>query len=70
MMKRIVWLLLALLFCASAFAEGSDAVQVSYLGPEGTYTEEAARFWFTHGEALNPKATVNDAVTDVSRSPV
>ena len=64
-MKRIVWLLLALLFCASAFAEGSDAVQVSYLGPEGTYTEEAARFWFTHGEALNPKATVNDAVTDV-----
>ena len=64
MMKRIALLLLTLLFCASAFAEGS-AVQVSYLGPEGTYTEEAARFWFTGGEALNPKATVNDAVTDV-----
>ena len=64
-MKRIVLLLLTLLFCASAFAEGSGVARVSYLGPEGTYTEEAARFWFTGGEALNPKATVNDAVADV-----
>ena len=64
-MKRIALLLLTLLFFASAFAEGSDAVRVSYLGPEGTYTEEAAQFWFTNGEALNPKETVNAAVTDV-----
>ena len=64
-MKRVSFLLLALLFCSFAFAEGSDTIQVSYLGPEGTYTEEAARFWFTGAEALNPKETVNDAVTDV-----
>lgn len=65
MMKRIALLLMTLLFSASALAEGPDAVQVSYLGPEGTYTEEAAQFWFKDGEALNPKATVNDAVMDV-----
>ena len=65
MIRRIAWLLLTLLFSFSAHAEGSDAVQVSYLGPEGTYTEEAAQFWFKNGEALNPKATVNDAVMDV-----
>ena len=64
-MKRVALLLLAMLFCTFAFAEGSETIQVSYLGPEGTYTEEAARFWFTDGEALNPKATVNDAVADV-----
>ena len=70
MMKRIAYLflpllLLSLLYTASAFAEGPDAVQVSYLGPEGTYTEEAAQFWFQDGEILNPKKTVNDAVMDV-----
>ena len=69
-MKRIAWLVLSLLllfqlFPASAFAEGSDAVQVSYLGPEGTYTEEAAQFWFQDGETLNPKSTVDDAVADM-----
>ena len=64
-MKRILFLLLTMLFCVSAFAEESDAMQVSYLGPEGTYTEEAAQFWFTGGETLKPKETVNDAVTDV-----
>ena len=65
MIKRIALLLTVLLFCASAFAEGTDAGRVSYLGPEGTYTEEAAQLWFTDGEALNPKATVNDAIADV-----
>ena len=42
-----------------------ETIQVSYLGPEGTYTEEAAQFWFRGGETLNPKKTVNDAVMDV-----
>ena len=42
-----------------------DAVKVSYLGPEGTYTEEAAQFWFRNGETLIPKATVNDAIADM-----
>ena len=70
MTKRIAWLLLPfllllLLFSASSFAEGADAVQVSYLGPEGTYTEEAAQFWFCSGETLNPRATVNDAIADL-----
>ncbi len=67
MMKRIALLLLlaALLFSVSAFAEDSGTVRVSYLGPEGTYTEEAAQFWFRDGETLIPKATVNDAVNDV-----
>ena len=70
MTKRIALLLLPimlllLLFSASAFAESADAVQVSYLGPEGTYTEEAARFWFCSGETLNPRATVNDAIADL-----
>ena len=70
MTKRIAWLLLPfllllLLFSASSFAESADAVQASYLGPEGTYTEEAAQFWFCSGETLNPRATVNDAIADL-----
>ena len=70
MTKRIALLLLPillllLLFSASSFAESADAVQVSYLGPEGTYTEEAAQFWFSSGETLNPRSTVNDAIADV-----
>ena len=62
---RITLLLMILLLTASVLAEEADAVQVSYLGPKGTYTEEAAQFWFREGEALNPKSTVNDAVHDV-----
>ena len=70
MTKRIAllflpFLLLLLLFSASSFAESADAVRVSYLGPEGTYTEEAAQFWFCSGETLNPRATVNDAIADL-----
>ena len=41
------------------------AARVSYLGPAGTYTEEAAQFFFQGGEALNPKETVNDAIADL-----
>ncbi len=44
---------------------GPDTIQVSYLGPEGTYTEEAAKFWFQNGEAFLSKQTVNDAIADV-----
>ncbi len=65
MMKRIACLLLVLLFPAVSFGEAPKAIQVSYLGPEGTYTEEAAQFWFRDGEILNPKETVTDAVNDV-----
>ena len=38
---------------------------VSYLGPAGTYTEEAAQLFFQNGEALTPKETVNDAIGDL-----
>ena len=39
--------------------------RVSYLGPAGTYTEEAAQFFFRGGEALRPKETVQDAIADL-----
>ena len=42
-----------------------EIIKVSHLGPAGTYTEEAAQFWFREGETLDPKKTVNDAVMDV-----
>ena len=42
-----------------------EAARVSYLGPAGTYTEEAAQFFFQGGEALNPRETVNDAIADL-----
>ena len=45
--------------------QGETAVSVSYLGPAGTYTEEAAQLFFQDGETLNPKETVNDAIADV-----
>ena len=64
-MKRFALLLLALLLAVPAFAEGADAVRVSYLGPEGTYTQEAALRFFDGGEQLEPRETVNDAIADV-----
>ena len=55
-----------LLFGQAAWAEGSeDAARVSYLGPEGTYTQEAAQFFFQGGETLIPRETVNAAIADV-----
>lgn len=48
-------------------APPSDAVRfaearVSYLGPEGTYTQEAAGFFFQSAAAFLPAATVDDAI--------
>ena len=45
--------------------EAGGTARVSFLGPAGTYTEEAAQFWFQEGEELVPKETVNDAVEDL-----
>ena len=62
------WLtLLSLLLCllCPAAASAEAGAQVSYLGPRGTYTEEAAQFFFGEGAALNPKETVNDAIADL-----
>lgn len=40
--------------------------KVSYLGPEGTYTEEAAQFFYPNAASLVPEATVTEAITDVA----
>lgn len=66
MRKCISVLVIMLLFFAAASAESPASVRVSFLGPKGTYTEEAAQFWFRNGEELVPKDTVNDAIDDVS----
>ena len=42
----------------------ADAV-VSYLGPAGTYTEQAAELLFAQGAQLQPCGTVADALDDV-----
>ena len=41
-----------------------DEPQVSYLGPAGTYTEEAAKFFFKDGD-FRLRDTVTDAISDV-----
>ena len=66
MLRRfaLVTVVLSLLCQLAAFSETAEAVRVSYLGPEGTYTEEAAQFFFQSGETLIPKETVNDAIED------
>ena len=57
---------LLLLFVSAALADGeTTSVRVSYLGPAGTYTEEAAQFFFPDGASVNPKEAVNDAIADV-----
>ena len=60
MKARAVVLIMVLVICATV-----SMAEVSYLGPEGTYTEEAAQFWFDDDEILIPKETVNDAISDV-----
>ncbi len=65
MKKRIICLMISLLLASGAFAESRDPVRVSYLGPEGTYTEKASRFWFRNGEKLIPRETVQDAIADL-----
>ena len=47
-------------------AEVKENARVSYLGPQGTYTEEAAQFFFPEAEAMLPEATVPLAIADVS----
>jgi len=44
--------------------EAGDTARVSYLGPAGTYTEEAAQYYFSDG-IFQPKETVDDAIADV-----
>ena len=61
--RFMFWVLVfSLLFQMTASA---DEISVAYLGPAGTYTEEAAQFFFRNGETLIPKETVNDAIADM-----
>ncbi|MGN0706630.1 MAG: prephenate dehydratase [Faecalibacterium sp.] len=61
--------LLLLCSCTSPKAVAAPALPtdavVSYLGPAGTYTEQAAERLFPQGAALQPRETVSDAVRDV-----
>ncbi|ETP73251.1 prephenate dehydratase [Lachnospiraceae bacterium JC7] len=45
--------------------EADAGTKISYLGPEGTYTEEAAQFFFSDTGEFIPKDTVDDAISDV-----
>ena len=55
--------MLCLMGCPMAAAEAP--ARVSYLGPQGTYTEEATQFFFGDGASLNPRETVQDAIADL-----
>ena len=44
----------------------ADVTKVAYLGPAGTYTEEAAKLFFGGNDELMPQATVADALVLVS----
>ncbi len=43
-------------------AEIDDVTTVAYLGPAGTYTEEATKLFFGNNDELKPQETVSDAL--------
>ena len=43
-----------------------EQARVSYLGPAGTYTEEAAQFFFPDASEFLPESTVPEAIADVA----
>ena len=49
---------------SSTFEVKTNAA-VSYLGPEGTYTEEAAKHFFKSAKSFIPKKTVDEAIEEV-----
>lgn len=72
LLLSVAWTIMAL----TSFAVAEDAPQeivektsqadkVSYLGPAGTYTEEAAQSFFQSGEILEPTETVNQALENL-----
>lgn len=54
----------------AADAEIDDVTTIAYLGPEGTYTEEATKLFFGGNDELLPQATVADALALVADSSV
>ncbi|MBQ9010470.1 MAG: histidine-type phosphatase [Clostridia bacterium] len=63
-MKKGIGLLLALMLLVPALCMAAPS-RISYLGPAGTYTEEATRFWFQEEGTFQPRETVSDAIQDV-----
>lgn len=57
----VILFLLVLALQSSVFAS------VSYLGPAGTYTEEASVLFFGEAETIIPTGTVNDALSMVKK---
>ncbi|MBQ6530917.1 MAG: hypothetical protein IJI39_08365 [Clostridia bacterium] len=49
----------------SASSQIKENAKVSYLGPEGTYTEEATQYFFQNGAAFIPETTVQKAIEAV-----
>ena len=50
----------------AANAEIEDVTTVAYLGPEGTYTEEASKLFFGNNDTFLPQETVADALSLVA----
>ena len=67
MLQRMA-LILVLVVCTSCLYTVADAASVSYLGPEGTYTEEASQLFFGMENDFYPQKTVADAVQMMLRS--
>ena len=61
----IVTLALCFILLCGLSAQAESLTRVSYLGPEGTYTEEATQFFFEDDGTLNPRPTVDDAISDL-----
>lgn len=61
----VIFALLCMFFGIAGAEEKPDVICVSYLGPEGTYTQEAAQFFFTDGEVLIPRETVGLSIEDL-----
>ena len=75
-MKKSLLLLLVFLLCMTFTGKSPaqemteprisyDSAKVSYLGPEGTYTQEACEVFFDKQGIYIPCKTVNDAVQDL-----
>ena len=60
--KRNFILVLALIFCLFSLGAAAEAATISYLGPEGTYTQEACGIFFEKQGSYIPYKTVSEAV--------
>lgn len=61
--KRLLATLLLFLLLFTCTVCSGESIFVSYLGPEGTYTEEASQLFFGMENEFRPQKTVSDAVS-------